>query len=147
MYTFTTWLWLLLLFHHMTVNFDLWPWPSNMTYIASRSTSIPNISVKYYFVHKLLSGYNRNTQTHIQSNRFTWTTEIYTSMHQGLQSSLIMRIQRSFNVSLQITKSTGSLRHDTSLTSVNSRYNHNSTNITDFQSKQHDINVNKQRQN
>jgi len=29
------------LFHHVTVNFDLWPWPSNLTEVWSKRTGTP----------------------------------------------------------------------------------------------------------
>jgi len=42
-------------FHHVTVIFDPWHWPSNLTYIWSRWTIMPSVLVKDHSVQKLLS--------------------------------------------------------------------------------------------
>ena len=39
-------------FSSMTMNFDLWPWLSDLTLIWSRSTSTPNIQLRGYFVQE-----------------------------------------------------------------------------------------------
>jgi len=59
------------IFHPMTVNFDLWPWPSSSTWICLRWTMTPN--VKDHLVQVIVQ---TQTHTHTPDHCFTWTIKV-----------------------------------------------------------------------
>ena len=50
-------------FPPVTLNFNLWPWPANMTYTGSRWTFLPDMYLKRHVVGTLSSGHT-DTHTH-----------------------------------------------------------------------------------
>jgi len=55
-------------FSSMALNFHRWPWPSSLTYMGSRWTTVPNIWVKGHFVPK---SSHRHTQGTIGTSQST----------------------------------------------------------------------------
>jgi len=60
-------------FHHVTVNFDIWPWPSKLTCIESSWTSLSNTWVDCHLVQKCGHTDTAHTQRTVCS---TWTTKV-----------------------------------------------------------------------